>query len=764
MAGGTFHFVAGTLRDIRATLIEEPWRGVDFCQRFAAAADAWLHATAACLIPEPRGVALVAVGGYGRGELAPHSDLDLLVVHTRGVHVDDFVRQLSYSIYDQGIKLDVATRTPAATLQLCETDMRVALGLLDGRVVWGDSSLAETLVRDVRAAWATSLGARWLPELHQQMEQRHEQFGEVADLLEPDLKESHGGLRDLHVLRGVVLAAPHVQTDLETDALERANNILLDARVALHGLSHRDANRLLLQEQDGVAQLLHLEDADDLMRQVAWAGRTIARISGRVWRRCELTATEPRAISLPSGYELRSGELALVNEPDTLDALLTLAALAAEHELPLHEESLRAWRGLTELDTPWPSARLATFLRLLAAPGVVATIEDLEDHQLFRRFIPEWSVVHAYHQRNAYHRFTVDRHLLQTVKLAHPSLASSARPDLLLLACLFHDIGKGHPGDHTEVGIDLIRQIGPRLGLDDGDVATLTTLVRHHLLLADTASRRDLDDPATARFVASALGDETTLRLLADLTVADSNATGPSAWSSMKSRLVDTLVERTHLAMVGLEATVATASLLDLLATARAEGIHVRRDEQWITVATSDRPGLLAVITAVLAIAGVDIRSADLHAEEDLVVDRFYCEPGPRGWPDPADLAANIVTALDAPSTLFAELDRRVAAYPHRRQSGRELAVTVSEIPGASDHATVIELIAPDRRGLFSTVAKVLATTAIDVRAARLSTVGDLAIDTLYLCEDATPLTAARASELLGALQRAVAEFSGLDQ
>jgi [protein-PII] uridylyltransferase len=290
----------------------------------------------------------------------------------------------------------------------------------------------------------------------------------------------------------------------------------------------------------------------------------------------------------------------------------------------------------------------------------------------------------------------------------------------------------------------------------------LVTLVRHHLLLADTASRRDLDDPATARFVASALGDEITLDLLAALTVADSTATGSAAWSSMKARLVDTLVERTRLALSGQEATVTATAADALVSEARASGLAVRRDEHWYSIATADRPGLLAAITASLAIEGVDIRSADLHAEEELAVDRFYCEPGPRGWPEPGVVAERIRRGLASPEDLFNDLERRVAAYPLKRQSSQTLHVQVAVVPGASDRATVIELIAPDRRGLFAMVAKTVADLAYDVRAARLSTVGDVAIDTLYVREHDGPLSPLAVADLLDALEQRVTEFSGL--
>ena len=235
--------------------------------------------------------------------------------------------------------------------------------------------------------------------------------------------------------------------------------------------------------------------------------------------------------------------------------------------------------------------------------------------------LPEWEPVRSRPQRNAFHRFTVDRHLLETVAQAATRTRRVARPDLLLLGALLHDIGKGRPGDHTEVGIVLAEQICPRLGLDPADSATVVAMVRHHLLLADTAARRDPDDPATVAAVAEAVGDVETLHLLHALAESDSLATGPSMWSPWKAGVLADLVRRTEHVLAGRPAPPPpppTAAEQELL---RADGLRLEvapgtDDVDAVTLAVADAPGLLSVVAGVLALHRLEVRAVTARAFE----------------------------------------------------------------------------------------------------------------------------------------------------
>jgi len=273
------------------------------------------------------------------------------------------------------------------------------------------------------------------------------------------------------------------------------------------------------------------------------------------------------------------------------------------------------------------------------------------------------------------------------------------------------------------------------MGFSDDDTAVLVAMVRFHLLLPDSATRRDLEDPATIRYVAAAIGDEEILELVGALARADGLATGSSAWGTWKAQLVDDLVRRVRTALRGEPNTTSPLAHRDLIEQARSEGLVVRHEGDWLLVAARDQPRLLATITGVLAVAGLDVRSADVHAEEGVALDRFYCSPGPRGWPSAEQLSLDIHRALESPHELASALSARIASYAHRPRSARRLEPGAQELPAASDRATVIEVRALDHLGLLHQLATVVADAGVDVKAARLSTVGDFAVDTFYVTD-----------------------------
>ena len=284
-----------SLRDRRSRLLAEPGlRGQEFCRRYAAEADAWLSGLAERAAGDVnRHLALVAVGGYGRGSLCPYSDLDVVLVHNGHRDIGKVADAIWYPVWDQGVHLDHSVRRPSEVLSAAAEDVRVALGLLDGRLVWGEAKVAEPLLEKARAAWRDRLGARYLPLLQQQMAERRATAGDVAFLLEPDLKESHGGLRDVSVLRAISAFAPLLADYADLDSLNGATALLTDIRVELHRLAQREHDKLLLQDQDQVAAALGFVDADALMLAVSTAGRQIAWVSDDVWRRRRLWDPTP---------------------------------------------------------------------------------------------------------------------------------------------------------------------------------------------------------------------------------------------------------------------------------------------------------------------------------------------------------------------------------------------------------------------------------------------------------------------------------------
>ena len=753
----------GSLRERReALLARADLQGRSFCQAYAAEADRWLGRLCEQATGDPRRVALLAVGGYGRRELCPHSDLDLVLVHDGRGDVSSLADAIWYPVWDEGVHLDHSVRRPKDVLAAAADDLRVALGLLDARLVWGDPQVAGPLVAAAKAQWRRRLPGTWLPALRAQMAERRARHGDVAFLLEPDLKEAHGGLRDANVLHAIRDAAPDLGRVTDLRAVEEAVGVLVSVRVELHRVAGRALDRLVLQEQDPVAASLRFPDADALMAAVAAAGRRIAWACNDTWRRrrrWEPPRLRGRGVRAgrrprrPAASELTEAPGVLVVDGEVTigvgsvvrtdpSLLLRVAAVAAERSAPIASDALRRLSDEAPPLDPWPEEARRAFVRLLAqGHRAVDVLEALDHHGLLARLVPEWELVRNRPQRNAYHRFTVDRHLLEAGANAAALTGRVSRPDLLLVGCFLHDIGKGSAGDHSEAGAALVERVARRMGFDEADVVALVTLCRLHLLLADTATRRDLEDPATVGATAKLVGDRETLHLLWALTEADALATGPAAWGPWKAELVAELVARVDRSLggvpIGAGPPVTTSERYrELVAEVRAGGRPVvRMDPPKLVVAARDRRGLLASVAGTLALHGLDVRSADVSTDAGVAVEVFVLEVAANRSPDVERLRADLGAVLTGDLDLSGRLERKAQAYAGARRPSAPHPVvpSVSIDVEASASSTVVEVRASDEIGLLYRVTRALFACGLDVVSARVSTVGDAVVDAFYV-------------------------------
>ncbi len=758
---------SGSLRERRQALIERAdLRGDVFCRAYAAVADQWLGGVCEKASRHVRRVALLAVGGYGRGELCPHSDLDLVLVHDDRGDVSALADAIWYPVWDEGIHLDHSVRRPNEVLSAAAEDLRVALGLLDARLVWGDPGVAGRLAAAAKAQWRKRLPATWLPALSEQMAERWARHGDVAFLLEPDLKEAHGGLRDARALHAIATGAPDLARSADLKAVEDAAATLLFARVELHRGAGRALDRLVLQEQDQVAGALGHADADALMAAIATAGRTIAWACTNAWRkrhrwepghaggigaraRRRNAAAKTDVLLDEPGLLLVEGEVAVgpgveIRSDPVLP--LRVAAVAAERSVPIALDALRRLSDSPPLPEPWPEEARGALVRVLAqGHRAVDALEALDHEGLLVRLLPDWELVRNRPQRNAYHRFTVDRHLLETAANAAALTDRVSRPDLLLVGCLLHDIGKGLSGDHADAGAALVGRVARRMGFADRDVATLVSLCRLHLLLPDTATRRNLEDPATIDATATLIGDREMLHLLWALTEADAIATGPAAWGSWKAGLVAELVSRVDNALAG-EPADATPPVCpnerygDLVAEVGVHGRPVVQVEPpKVVVVAHDRRGLLASVAGTLALHGLDVRSADVSTDAGVAVEVFVLDVTRGRLPDVERLRGDLDAVLAGNLDLSGRLEAKARAYAGARRPSTPHPVvpSVSIDVGASTASTVVEVRASDEVGLLYRVSRALFDCGLDVVSARVSTVGDAAIDAFYVRDGA---------------------------
>ena len=691
-------------------------------------------------------IALAAVGGFGRGELSPGSDLDILLLHN-GLdekQLSALISALLNPLWSVGRQVDYSVRTRSETRMVSRNDFKVAMGLLDLRHIAGNDLLTAAVTLDAKKNWRKNIRT-YLQPLRNSIADRAERSGELAFLLEPDLKESRGGLRDINALKAlekselVPVAMPRLA---ESEAL------IANVRDALHKVTRRHRDQLLLTEQDAVAAELAFTDADLLMTQLSKAARAVDYVMELTWH--EITQKLDTSIfkrrrhqPIARGLEIYRGEIRLA--PGYLASEdpgigLRAAALAAQRGLRLSvETAMEIAEHFAPMPVPWPRAAREDLVVLLGAgSAMIDPFEALDQEGLIERWIPEWSHVRFLPQRNVLHHHTVDRHMVQTAVQAAALTRQVHRPDILLVAALFHDIGKGYEGrDHSEYGQELIKPLALRLGFDEDESELIAEMVKHHLLLSAVATRRDLDDPQTIEYVKSLVGSAELLELLHGLSIADGEATGRTAWSDWKAGLVADLVARTLASMQGIAPAARIELSDDQLAKAQTGELSVslaaRDNFVDIEIIAPDRPGLLSIVAAVLSISRMDVRSAKTRTVNNSAVMNWLVSVDVNvDLPTTEAIVEKINKALDDAEGLQNRIHDRIASY--RRSPGLIVPPPVVSIfNSVATDATIVEVRMHDQPGILYTVTKAISEFGADIRAAIVTTLGAEAFDTIYV-------------------------------
>ena len=741
--------------------------------------------------------ALVALGGYGRGALCPHSDIDLLVLHDEAdpQAAATLAEMLLYPLWDAGFTVGHAVRTRHETAQLAAERLDAATAVLDARLLAGDQELLSSAHEAVLERLRADPDA-FSDRLADAARDRRERYGSTTYLLEPDLKEGGGGLRDIHAfgwlaaVLGRSLETEGLLRPAEREQLDAAEEFLTRVRSALHLEAGRRADRLLLEQQPAIARTMGFEDeprliaVDGLMRAVFEHARVVD--------------------ALTSDVVLRGrGSEGVRSKPiTTLEDALRLVAEAAGAERALTATETEAIEEARPNEaTEWTDDVRDAFLQIIRAGSrAAAGLEMLDRLDLLVTMIPGWADVRCRPQRDPYHRYTVDVHLLRAldrmaVALSAPdasdamevaAVAEIAEHDGALLGALLHDIGKIGEGGHVAVGDRVAEAILERMRLPRPTVELARFMVGAHLLLPDTATRRDLTDDDLILDVAARIGTPERLAALYLLAKADARATGPAAWTSWRQTLIRELVAKVQRVFergeMGVEVaerlTDAIGRVRELLAdepdvdlerfilrmprsyflsvppaqiarhfatiapdigrndvrTAAVAGSRAGAYE--LLVVAADRPGLLSWIAGSLSLAGLSILTANVFTTEDgvaadvfEVAGAFEPEVGEERW---REFRGLLRKAIEGRASLEHRMDEKRRHYPAPSES----PVTVKVDNEVSDFFTVIEIGASDRIGLLYDITRTLSSLKLDVHLAKVATYTDRVIDAFYVRDD----------------------------
>ena len=783
-------------------------------------------------------LAVVATGGYGRGELAPGSDIDLLFVHPykQSPWCESVVEFILYMLWDLGLKVGHATRSLVECSRLAKQDVTIRTALLEARYLAGDRKLFDEMRKKFWAEAADASGLAFVEAKLAERDERHARQGESRYLVEPNVKEGKGGLRDLQTLYWIGkylyrvedagdLVAHNVFTRDEYKTFQKAEAFLWDVRVHLHYIAERAEERLSFDLQPLLAAALGFKNDNPRRAVEAFmkAYFLVAKDVGDLTRIfCAALEEQNRKQKptlsrlLPGFLKPRTGEDDFYVENGRLNApanafsrnpvnLIRIFCIADEKNVDVHPDALRTITRSLDLITDDlrhdPEANRLFLAILSSRRDPERALRRMNEAGVFGRFVPEFGRVVALMQFNMYHHYTVDEHLIRAVgnvsaiehgalKGEHPLSSDIVKRiksrEVLYCAILLHDIAKGLPGDHSDVGAAIAESLCPRWGLSHEDTQAVSWLVRNHLVMSDTAQKRDIGDPKTVRDFVAAVQTPEMLRLLLVLTVADIRAVGPGVWNGWKGQLLRELYYEAEALMTGGDATPARAArieeakaalsarITDFSDRAREQALARHYDSYWlafdaaaherharlmaaadargdlialsadsndfravteIVIYTPDHPGLFSRLAGAISVSGGSIVDAKVFTTTDgFALDVFSVQDAEGGPFGDATRVGRLRQAIE--KTLAGEIaPRAVFAQrpPKKRTTAFRVRPRVHFDNEASTIATVVEVEGLDRPGLLYEVTRALFESGLSISSAIVSTYGERAMDVFYV-------------------------------
>lgn len=782
--------------------------------------------------------ALIATGGYGRGVLAPYSDIDLLFLSDAplGPQGRRGVEFMLYLLWDLGLKVGHATRTVSECIEDAKGDVTIQTALIDARYLAGERPVFERFDADFAAFRQHSGLAAFLAAKRAERAARHARYGDSPFLVEPHVKEGRGGLRDLQTLYWLARHAFGVQrmpelvgkdspgggllTPQEARAIRRAWNFLWTVRFHLHYVTGRAEERLTFDLQPVVGARMGYtrhgvqDGVERFMKHLFLTARDVVRLTRLLEPAIERAALGPPAV-LPAGdAALAQAGIALADgkvlfAPDRLveqdpAIMLRLVRAARDRGLEVHPLAFRALvrNARYAVRLRGDIAASAIFLDILCGKDAARWLRTLNEVGFISRFIPDWARIVGLMQFDTYHVFTVEEHTIEALgvltqlergdlnevaPVASELIAQVQSRRALFVAVLLHDIAKGRGGDHSELGAEVALEICPKLGLTPEETETVSWLVLNHLLISQTAFKRDIDDPKTILDIAETVQSPERLRLLLVLTVADMRAVGPKVWNGWKATLLRELYWRVAEVLAGglsvperdtrvARARSAAAALLDgmpkpeldrylslgypgywLSFDPETHARHARMIQEAerenapltvrtrvlesravteVTVYVTDHPGLFSRIAGALAVAGASIVDARIHTMTNgMALDTFWVQDAAGGAFDAPHRLARLAVLIEQSLSGRLRLDAEIGKL--RREPARLRAVQIPPRVVIDNHAsnshTVIEVNGRDRPGLLHDVTAAISDQGLQIGSAHITTYGVRAVDVFYV-------------------------------
>ncbi|MBU0481477.1 MAG: [protein-PII] uridylyltransferase [Proteobacteria bacterium] len=767
------------------------------------------------------GVALVATGGYGRGELYPFSDIDLLFLHEGRIQqglLEKLVGAILYPLWDSGLEVGHSVRTVKECIADCKKDFHLQTSLLDSRLVAGSQKAMDRLSESYRKKFIEGRRKEFFEKITASTQERHKKYGGHSFQLEPDIKEGRGGFRDIQTMRWTAKVlfgftnirdmeiSGLISTD-ERSRLEESSEALVRIRNRLHYLSGRKNDQLYYEHQESIAHALGYKDSpgqfavESFMQQLYRNLQSIKVSTDLFFEYTseKISRNKPsvKDRSIDEDLEIFNGRIRLADPsriPEKPALLMSLFSRAAESGLPIHYRTRQAIAdNLLLIDDRFRNSR-QNARYFLNALKINVNKEDLLtlllETGLLVRYIPEFGKIESLAQHDIYHTNTVDRHLLQTV--SETTALSQEYPEIftditshnvLYLAALLHDIGKGSGKEHSAEGAEIARGVGFRLGLAEQEVDDLDFLIRNHLFMAHTAQRRDLEDETLISRFAEHIGNSNMLNMLYLLSIADAKATGPASWSEWKGTLLQELFLKTAIffdhkgkAKPDLSSAVQwmrdkVRSLIDPSEVQNVDAlpdeyltsftpeeikIHLKMREQlkdhkivsapadrgsyWsILVVSTDKTGLLAKICGTLTLNNLRVLAAKINTWPDgTVVDQIDVRPDfntsfiEQDWNKlNTDLAKAVDNRLGLSHRLADRLNPLHGARKGAKRSRHQAKVVTDN--KTSDQYTIIEIHADDQPALLYNITRTLADFELNISRAMISTRLEQLVDVFYL-------------------------------